>query len=62
MTQETRLPAWREMRDLVTEGRTAKPAEGVIALDEAERYAPARRARPGPARPRPHHRLLDRRR
>lgn len=37
MTQATRLPVRQEMRNLVTEGRTAEPADRVIALDEAER-------------------------
>ncbi|MBB5780351.1 DUF6493 family protein [Nonomuraea jabiensis] len=43
MTQVTPLPAWPELRDLVTEGRTAELADRVIALDEAERPEVARR-------------------
>ncbi|MEV4014927.1 hypothetical protein AB0J35_30950 [Nonomuraea angiospora] len=43
MTQVTPLPAWQELRDLVTEGRTADLADRVIALDEAERPEVARR-------------------
>jgi hypothetical protein len=43
MTQVTPLPAWQELRDLVTAGRTADLADRVIALDEAERPEVARR-------------------
>ncbi|MEU6787966.1 hypothetical protein ABZ912_52990 [Nonomuraea angiospora] len=44
MTQVTPLPAWQELRDLVTEGRTADLADRVIALDESERPEVARRS------------------